>query len=69
MSSPVICGDRVLVGCDDGWLYLLDIEDGHEVWSFELGAAIGTSPAVGDGFVVVGCDDGCVYGFSTENGR
>jgi outer membrane protein assembly factor BamB len=56
----------VLAPCDDGWLYLLDLATGHEVWSFELGASIESSPAVGGGFVVLGCDDGNVYGFSVE---
>jgi outer membrane protein assembly factor BamB len=62
-SSPVICGDKVIVGSEDGRLYLLRLSDGSRVWSYEAGQAITSSPAVAAPVVVVGCDDGNVYAF------
>ncbi len=62
-SSPVICGDRVIVGSEDGRLYLLSLSDGRKVWSYETGQAISSSPAIANGIVVAGCDDGYVYAF------
>jgi len=62
-SSPAVCGDKVVVGSNDGRLYVVSLEDGKEVWSFDLGQAIESSPAVANGRVVIGCNDGCVYCF------
>jgi outer membrane protein assembly factor BamB len=62
-SSPVICADKVVVGSDDGRLYMVSIVDGRQLWSYEVGQPIVSSPAVAGGRVVVGCDDGYVYAF------
>jgi outer membrane protein assembly factor BamB len=62
-SSPVICGDKVVVGSEDGRLYLLRLSDGTRIWSYEMGQAVTSSPAVAAPTVVVGCDDGYVYAF------
>jgi len=65
-SSPVICGDKVIVGSEDGRLYMIRLWDGTEVWSYEIGQAVTSSPAVVEGMVVVGSDDGYVYAFGAE---
>ena len=62
-SSPVICGDRVIVGSGDGRIYMLDINSGSEKWSYEIGAAVSSCPAIADGKIVIGADDGFVYMF------
>ncbi|HEC03167.1 MAG TPA: Pyrrolo-quinoline quinone, partial [Phycisphaerales bacterium] len=62
-SSPVICGGKVVVGSEDGRLYILKLSDGSKLWSYETGQPITSSPAVAGGIVVVGCDDGYVYAF------
>ncbi len=63
-SSPVICGDKVIIGSEDGRLYLLRLSDGKQVWSYEIGQPVTSSPAVANRMVVVGSDDGYVYAFS-----
>jgi outer membrane protein assembly factor BamB len=65
-SSPVICGDKVVVGCEDGRLYMLKLSDGSRVWSFEIGRPVTSSPAVAGEMVVVGSDDGYVYAFGPK---
>jgi outer membrane protein assembly factor BamB len=65
-SSPVVCGDKVVVGSDDGRLYLLRLSDGKELWSYEIGQPIDGSPAVADGKIVIGSDDGSVYCFGAK---
>jgi outer membrane protein assembly factor BamB len=65
-SSPVICGDKVIVGSEDGRVYMIRLSDGSEVWSYEIGQAVTSSPAVAGGMVVVGSDDGYVYAFGAE---
>ena len=61
-SSPVLAGNRLAVGSNDGVLYVLDAATGKEVWKFEAGAAIKSSPAVADGRLIVGDTDGRIYG-------
>jgi len=65
-SSPVICGDKVVVGSEDGRLYTIRLSDGEQVWSYEIGQPITSSAAVAKGMVVVGCDDGRVYAFGAK---
>jgi outer membrane protein assembly factor BamB len=62
-SSPVICGDKVAIGCDDGRLYLLDIATGNEVFSYTLGSPILSSAAIVQNHLLIGCDNGIVYAF------
>ena len=65
-SSPVICGDKVIIPSTDGRLYLLRLTDGKEIWSYEIGDAITASPAIADGIVVIGAENGYVYAFGSE---
>jgi len=62
-SSPVVCGDKALIGSDDGRLYILRLTDGRQLWSYEIGKPITGSPAVANGRVTVGAGDGVVYAF------
>jgi len=59
----VICGDKVVVGSEDGRLYMVSLFDGTEVWSYEIGQPITSSPAIADGMIIIGCDNGYVYAF------
>ncbi len=63
-SSPVICGDKIVVGSDDGYLYVVSLTTGKALWSYEIGQPIASSPAVVQGKVVIGCEDGTVYAFA-----
>ena len=62
----MVCNDKVIVGSDDGRLYLLSLDKGAEVWSYEVGQALQSSPAVGGHRVVIGSDDGRVYCFGAK---
>jgi outer membrane protein assembly factor BamB len=68
-SSPVVCDSKVVVGSEDGRLYLLSLADGKELWSYTIGDPVISSPAVvrapnrPDSMVIVGADDGMVYAF------
>jgi len=65
-SSPVVVGDKVVVGSDDGRLYVVSLKDGQKVWSYEIGQPIGSSPAIADGKILIGSDDGSVYCFGPK---
>jgi outer membrane protein assembly factor BamB len=60
-SSPVICGDAVIVGSEDGRLYCVSLADGKQRWAYEIGAPITASPAAADGRIVIGAEDGVLY--------
>ena len=62
-SSPLIIGDHVFVGSDDGRFYSLKLVNGTKVWSFEVGAGIFSSPSYCRGMLFVGADDGRLYAF------
>jgi outer membrane protein assembly factor BamB len=47
----------------DGKLYLLNLANGQELWSYSIGSPIISSPIVSDGMVFVGANDGNVYAF------
>jgi outer membrane protein assembly factor BamB len=44
-------------------MYILDISDGSEKWSYEIGASIVGCPAVTAGKIFIGAEDGFVYAF------
>ena len=39
-ATPVICGDNLLAGANDGWLYRLDCATGAEIDKYFTGAPI-----------------------------
>ena len=65
-SSPVVCGNKVVVGSDDGRIYMVSLDKGQELWSYEIGSPVDSSPAVADGKLVIGSDDGNVYAFGNS---
>ena len=62
-SSPVVVGDRLFFGSQDGRIYGLDCRSGKEVWRYDAGGKILASPAVAAGKLVIGSDSGKLYCF------
>jgi eukaryotic-like serine/threonine-protein kinase len=52
-TSPVVAGDRVYFGADDGFVRMLDAAKGTELKSFDLGHAIVGSFAIAKGRLFV----------------
>jgi outer membrane protein assembly factor BamB len=65
-GSPVVCGEHVVVGSGDGRLYVLALGDGAEVWSYDAGQPIRSSPAVVGGMVIAGTDGGTLFALGPE---
>jgi outer membrane protein assembly factor BamB len=42
------------------------LSDGQELWNYEIGQPVESSPAVADGKFVVGSNDGSVYCFGVK---
>lgn len=56
-SSPVLVGDRILIGSYDTHLYCLSL-DGKLLWKVETKAQVHATPAVRDGVAyIAGCDE------------
>lgn len=54
------------MGSDDGRLYIVRLSDGKEIWSYEIGGAVTSSPAFADDMIVIGSHDGYVYAFGQK---
>jgi outer membrane protein assembly factor BamB len=39
------------------------MENGKELWSYEIGKPLTASPAVANGMIIIGSEDGSVYAF------
>lgn len=73
-SDPVIDDDRLYVGSDAGYLYALNLSDGHVAWSFRVGfpakgKTIFSSPALTQDMVIFGAYDGNVYALDKNTGK
>jgi outer membrane protein assembly factor BamB len=65
----VVCGDKVVVGSDDGRVYFIALDTGKQVWSYDLGQPVESSPAVAEGKVIISTDDGTIYCFGESKGN
>jgi outer membrane protein assembly factor BamB len=65
-GSPVVVGNKVIIGSMDGKLYQIDVRTGRVITQYEIGASISSTCAVSNGWIFVGCEDGSVYAFSTR---
>jgi outer membrane protein assembly factor BamB len=66
-SSPVICDGKVIVGSEDGRLYVLSLSDGKERSAYQIGRPVMSSPYIVNGLVLVGADDGFVHALRATN--
>src|SRR6185437_9983314 len=60
-SSPVLDESRLFVGSGDGRLYAFEADSGRQLWSYDAGSRIRSTPAVSDHTVVFGAMNGSVY--------
>ena len=68
-SSPVISGNRLFIGSDDGYLYALNAASGQLLWKFRTGGRVSSSAAVYEDKVVVMSFDGSVYCLEHQSGK
>ena len=48
-SSPAVYGDELVYHTMNGWVYVLDRSNGRQLWGWNAGSAIESSPIVRDG--------------------
>ena len=57
-SSPVVVGDRVLIGSYDENLYCLSARDGSVRWKFKTNGPVHSTPGIANGMAfIAGCDE------------
>ncbi len=57
-SSPVVVGDRLLIGSYDQHLYCVSARNGALLWKFRTNGPVHSTPSVSDGLAyVAGCDE------------
>jgi outer membrane protein assembly factor BamB len=68
-SSPVVVGDRLLIGSYDQHLYCLSTRNGSVLWKFKTNAQVHATPAVGGALAFIAGCDGVFRGIRLADGR
>jgi outer membrane protein assembly factor BamB len=69
LNPPVVIGDTIYFGSDDGNFYALDVESGYMRWVFKSGAEINSIPYADKDNVYFGSKDGKLYALSRSTGQ
>ncbi|MCL2443078.1 MAG: PQQ-binding-like beta-propeller repeat protein [Treponema sp.] len=69
LNPPVVMGDTIYFGSEDGNFYALDIKSGYMRWVFKSGAEINSIPYADKDQVYFGSKDGKLYALSRETGQ
>ena len=69
LNPPVVIGDTIYFGSEDGNFYALDAKSGYMRWVFKSGAEINSIPYVDSTQVYFGCKDGKLYAISRKDGE
>ncbi len=67
-SSPVVVGNRIYFGSENGNVYCLDASSGDEIWNFTTNNEVDSTPTVIDGVVYVGSTDRKLYALDANTG-
>jgi outer membrane protein assembly factor BamB len=67
-SSPVVVGDKVVMGCECGTLFALDKDTGRTIWETDLGGEIKGAPALSEGILYIGAYGGTVSAIRLNDG-
>jgi outer membrane protein assembly factor BamB len=68
-SSPVVVGNSLYFGCEDGNLYSLSTRNGHVRWATTLGGAVKSAPAYRRGVLYVGDYGGYMNAVRAGDGK
>ena len=68
VASPVVHGNVIYFGSDDGNVYAVEAESGEQVWKATTRGPVPSTPAIADGVVYVGSYDGKFYALDAQSG-
>jgi outer membrane protein assembly factor BamB len=69
LNPPVVLGNTIYFGSNDGNFYALDVDSGYMRWIFKSGAEINSIPYADRDRVYFGSRDGKLYALSRETGQ
>lgn len=69
ISTPVVTGNKVIVGNQQGEVIALSLKNGRQQWSYKTGGAVFSSPAAKENRIVLGSGDGSVYCLDAKDGQ
>ena len=67
-NPPVVMGDAIYFGSNDGNFYSLDVERGYMNWIFKTRAKVNSVPYADEDRIYFGSNDGRVYAVDREKG-
>lgn len=67
-TSPVVTGNKVIVGDEGGSVYAFDVKDGHLIWSIHTAGPVKGGVAIHNGVAFFGNYAGELYAVRTSNG-
>ena len=68
-SSPLVLGNTLYFGCEDGQLYALSTRNGNVRWSTGLGGPVKAAPAFSKGMLYVGDYGGYMNAVNARTGK
>jgi outer membrane protein assembly factor BamB len=68
-GAPLVTGDVLYCGADDGFIYALDCRSGAERWTFQTDRWIWGRPLLYEEMLVVASADGRIHGLEAESGK
>jgi eukaryotic-like serine/threonine-protein kinase len=68
-SSPLLTGDKLYIGADDGYLYCFHQNDGKLLWKFRTTGLVRSSPTLYRNSVLVGDTEGLLFSINAATGK
>src|SRR5262245_8279737 len=68
-SSPLVTGNRVVLGSQNRNVHAVDAALGRQIWETETGRIVFSTPAAASGLVYIGSEDRNVYALRLGTGR
>lgn len=68
-SSPTLVQDKIIIGSDDGNLYMIDQKTGKEIWKFKSKGLVRSTASVNKDDVLFGDTEGYFYALDIKTGK
>lgn len=67
-STPAYSEGKIVFGCDDGYIYVVEKITGAILWKFKTDASIQATPVIKDTIIYIGSSDKKFYAINLKNG-
>jgi eukaryotic-like serine/threonine-protein kinase len=68
-SSPLLVGDKLCIGGDDGYLYCVHQASGKLIWKFRCSGLVRSSPSLYKNSIIVGDTEGWLFSVDAATGK